>query len=145
MPTLDVLVNRVPDPPPRLAAALNQKRGTVYCAVYESATDGDHWRQIVAPAVRTIDGLLAASPGPLTLVGPSLPQEAHERADLTVLPASLAQPRSDVVYRLGRRAAIRGQWTDPAQLAPHYRRPPQALPPRPHNQKHPGPWTPPRT
>jgi len=142
VPTLDVLACNVTEPLPRLAVALNQKQQTVYCAVYEPGEAvGDslpNWSVVTPPAVRTIDELMAAAGEDTPLLAALLP----EGTNANTLPTELAQPRSEVVYRPGRRSAAAEQFTDPAALVPEYGRPPEAVTIWADNQKRAGPWSP---
>ena len=124
VPTIEVVVANVPTSAHRhVAACLNRKDDCLYAAVY--GADGSHWRPVVEAANMTWDELLARSPRPLALVGAAPPQ-ADLPADVSRLPADLARPRSDTVWRLGRARASAGRFSDPGRLLPLYARRPEA-------------------
>lgn len=117
VPTLDVLAHNAPDHVQRVAVCLNLKRETVYCALYDAKR-----QQIAEPALRSASQLLDLNPD--AILGDPLPPLPE---DAPVLPAELAIPRSEHVYRLGRSLASQNIHADPDTMAPLYIREPEAV------------------
>lgn len=124
VPGLDVLVHNAPPDVRHVAPCLNLKRQSMWCAVYRLW--GESWQIELEPALRSFDELLAAAPHPVALLGDPLP-EAPTTDGVTMLPAALATPRADVLWRLGRSLAQRQRFDDPAMLWPLYAREPEAV------------------
>ena len=74
----------------------------------------------------TLNSLLADARRPLTILAQS-PGDFDLDGHVTVLSDDLAQPRSDMLWHLGRQQAKQGKYTDPATLLPRYARPPEAV------------------
>jgi tRNA A37 threonylcarbamoyladenosine modification protein TsaB len=108
-----------------VVVCLNMKRTTVYGGVY--VRDGDAWARRGEPRLATVDELLEGAPRPAVLIGDPLPEPPDDAQGVTVLPAASARARSGAVWRLGRAAASRGAYTEPARLLPLYVRPPEAV------------------
>ncbi|MEX0775755.1 MAG: tRNA (adenosine(37)-N6)-threonylcarbamoyltransferase complex dimerization subunit type 1 TsaB [Phycisphaeraceae bacterium] len=129
VPTLGVVAQNV-DPPAmaaaHLAVCLNMKRDTVYAGIF--AWRKERWQHEGDPGVMSLGELLQRGPRPLALLGDPLPDGDGITDDqVTTLPADLARPHSDAVWRLGRTAAAAGGFTDPLALAPLYAREPEAV------------------
>lgn len=119
VPTLDVLVRQAPRDASPVAAALNLKRDTMWSAVY--AWRDERWSRVVEPALRTIGQILETTPA--AILGDPLPP----LPGVKVLPPGLAVPRSEDLWRLGRDAARRGEFTEAMALSPLYAREPEAV------------------
>ncbi len=119
VPTLDTLAEAAA--PGAVAVGLNFKRGTLYSAAYERG------ERVLDPALRTLEGLLAAAPRPVSLIAEKLPPDAALPDGVTLLPPEAATARAEVLWRLGRRLAGEGRFTDAADLSPLYVREPEAV------------------
>lgn len=117
VPSLDVLAyqNEQSDRP--VAVCLNIKRGTMYCAVYRNH------QAIVAPALRSLDELLAAveDPSQLALVSEVDLEHPAQRP----LDSAIADPRS--TWAVGQRLADQQHFTAAQDLLPLYIREPEAV------------------
>lgn len=111
-----------------LAVCVNLKRDTLYAGLFECDPDLHCWRLNQPSALWALDQLLAIAPRPLAVVGDPLPRQLLDSpADgVTLLDASLAIPRSQAVWQIGRSMANQKQYTDPLKLSPLYARPPEA-------------------
>ena len=117
VPTLEALAHQNTQPEQPVAVCLNIKRGTMYCAVYQA----DH--QIVEPALRTLDELLAAADDPAQM---SLVSEVDlEHPQQRPLENAVVDPRS--TWAVGYRLAGQQRFTDPQALLPLYIREPEAV------------------
>ena len=126
VPTLDVLAQNVPPNADRhLAVCLNRKANSVYAGIY--GVRDDQWTASDEPSLMTMAELLTVAPRPLMILGDPLPALPDSVQHVTVLPADLATPRSEAVWKLGRRLASHGQWTDALTLTPLYARVPEAV------------------
>lgn len=117
VPTLEVLARQNAQPDRPVGVCLNIKRGTMYCAVYR---DG---QQIVEPALRSMDELLAAvdDPAKLQLVSEiDLDHPAQLPLDKAVV-----DPQS--TWTVGRALAQQQRYTGPQDLLPLYIREPEAV------------------
>ncbi|MEM1210030.1 MAG: tRNA (adenosine(37)-N6)-threonylcarbamoyltransferase complex dimerization subunit type 1 TsaB [Planctomycetota bacterium] len=124
VPTLDVLAAQTPAELKHVAVCLNTKKDTVYAATYGSAEDAGVRRPLAPPTLTTLPGLLADAPPGTALLGDPLPDVPD---GVAVLDPTLALPRAETVYRLGRRLADAGEYTDPHALMPIYAREPEAV------------------
>lgn len=117
VPTLDALAfqNMQEDRP--VAVCLNIKRGTMYCALYR---DG---QQIVEPALRSMDELLAAVDKPARI---SLVSEV-DLDHPAQLPLNNAIVDPHATWTVGQRLARAGRFIDPQDLLPLYIREPEAV------------------
>ncbi|HEX7009335.1 MAG TPA: tRNA (adenosine(37)-N6)-threonylcarbamoyltransferase complex dimerization subunit type 1 TsaB [Phycisphaeraceae bacterium] len=128
VPTLDVLAQNAPPEAGHVAVCLNMKGQTCYSGVYRWA--GGLWKLVSSPLLRTMEELLREAPRPVAVLGdplPALPAELAQDEGVTILPATLAQPRSEAVWRLGRAMAQQGAWADAMRLTPLYAREPEAV------------------
>lgn len=126
VPTLDVVAHNAPPAHAHVAACLNLKRETIYCAVYRR--EGGQMTPIVPPALRALPELLHEAPRPVAVVGELLPEPAPgDDAQVTVLPPELARGRAEVVWHLGRALARAERYTDPLAIEPMYIRRPEAV------------------
>jgi len=116
---VDVLAATQPDCE-HLAVCVNRKRDTVYARLYQRG------QPTTAARVMTLNSLLADARRPLTILAQS-PGDFDLDGHVTVLSDDLAQPRSDMLWHLGRQQAKQGKYTDPATLLPRYARPPEAV------------------
>jgi tRNA threonylcarbamoyladenosine biosynthesis protein TsaB len=117
VPTLDALAiqNQRGDEP--IAVCLNIKRGTMYCAVYQNG------RQLVEPALRSMEQLLASVEDPARL---SLVSEVDlDHPAQLPLDNAIVDPRS--TWTVGRRLSRARHYTDPQALLPLYIREPEAV------------------
>jgi len=126
VPSLDVVAQNAPaDRAIRgnVAVMLSAKRGQCFTGLYERRDD--EWVATTAAALLTPAEVCERAPRPLAVIGDHLP--AHDwPGDVELLDASLAVPRGEVVWRLGRRGAEAGRFVDPLALAPLYVRLPEA-------------------
>ncbi|MEM6504439.1 MAG: tRNA (adenosine(37)-N6)-threonylcarbamoyltransferase complex dimerization subunit type 1 TsaB [Planctomycetota bacterium] len=116
VPTLDALAFQNKQGGP-VAVCLNIKRGTMYCAVYQEG------QQVVEPALRTLDEVLATieDPSQLRIVCEvNLEHPAQLPLDKAVL-----DPHA--TWSVGRSMADEGRFTAPADLLPLYIREPEAV------------------
>ena len=127
VPSLDVAALNAPADAEHVAVCLNLKKESVYCAVYQR--DGNAMKEVVEPALRTIEELLAVAPRPLTLIGDPLPvvSERESASGVVILSKEQARGRAEAVWQLGRAAARDGRFDDPLALVPLYVRPPEAV------------------
>ena len=124
VPTLDAVAHNAPNEHDHVAVALNLKRGTIYCALYQRV--GENLQQTLPPELRTIEQLLREAPRPLALLS-QMPLDLPDTTDVTTLPPEAAQPRSETVWTLGRALAAKNQYADPLTLEPLYVRRPEAV------------------
>lgn len=117
VPTLEVLAHQNAQGDKPVAVCLNIKRGTMYCAVYR---DG---QQIIEPALRSMNELLAAADDPAKLQLVSEVDLDHP-AQLP-LDKAVVDPQS--TWTLGQAYAGEGRFTAPAALLPLYIREPEAV------------------
>ena len=124
--TLWVVAHNGPAEHQHVAACLNLKRDTVYCAVYRR--EAEEMVPVLEPGLRTLTELLHQAPRPVALLGEMLPQLPRESCEgISVMPPEQARPRGETVWRLGRRLAAAGRFTDPMELEPMYVRRPEAV------------------
>ena len=127
VPTLDVVARNGPADAPHLAVCLNLKRDRFYAGLFDRREGS--WHAAGEPALMTMAELQSAAPGPLTIIADKLPDGADQAVTggVRLLPPQTAIPRSEVVWRLGRAAARRGEYTDAFDLMPLYVREPEAV------------------
>ncbi len=125
VPTTDVLVENAPADLPHVAVCVNTKRDTVYAAEYRRV--GDRWELVRPAATLPMTQVLAQGARPLAILGDRHLPEVELPTDVHRLDEALAQPRAEVVWRLGRAMAKAGRFTDPLELLPLYARPPEAV------------------
>ncbi|MEM0915630.1 MAG: tRNA (adenosine(37)-N6)-threonylcarbamoyltransferase complex dimerization subunit type 1 TsaB [Planctomycetota bacterium] len=124
VPTLDVLAAQAPAEVEHVAVCLNTKKDTVYAATYGTADKAGFRRPFATPTLGTLPDLLADAPPGTALLGDPLPEVPD---GVAVLGPTLARPRAETVYRLGRRLAAAGEYVDPHALMPIYAREPEAV------------------
>ncbi|MEM9346422.1 MAG: tRNA (adenosine(37)-N6)-threonylcarbamoyltransferase complex dimerization subunit type 1 TsaB [Planctomycetota bacterium] len=120
VPTLDALAFQSMDRncwERPIAVCLNIKRGTMYCAVYQDA------RQVVEPAIRTFDELLATVKD-LSKMRLVSEVDLEHPAQLP-LDQAVVDPHS--TWAIGRGLAREQRFTDPHDLLPLYIREPEAV------------------
>ncbi|MBX2851430.1 MAG: tRNA (adenosine(37)-N6)-threonylcarbamoyltransferase complex dimerization subunit type 1 TsaB [Phycisphaeraceae bacterium] len=117
VPTLDVLAEQNSQADRPVAVCLNIKRGTMYCAVYQGG------EQIIGPALRTLDELMAAVDEPAQLALVSEVDLEHS-AQLS-LDQAVADPCS--TWAVGQSMAQQQRFTAPQDLLPLYIREPEAV------------------
>lgn len=131
--TLEVIAQNAldaPDPPKRVAVIVDAKRGRAYAAAFtQSGTES--YAAVTAPSEVELPAFLAEQAGidpQCGVLGSGIRQhgQAVQESGLRALSNSLAEPRADVVYRLGSRQADRGQFVDYRFVLPHYIRRPEA-------------------
>jgi tRNA threonylcarbamoyladenosine biosynthesis protein TsaB len=121
--SLDVVARNAPAGVDRLAVCLNAKRGQCFTGVYQR--DGEDWRPLLEPSLLGPAELMRRIEPPLAVIGDALPPFDWPRG-VTLLPPELAEPRAEIVWRLGRRAADAGRFVTPWALTPLYVRLPEA-------------------
>ena len=110
-----------------LAVALDARHGQAWGALF-ARRDGN-----VVPAgdpvVAASQELLASWPRPLLLLGEATAHEdfSADRVETPPPDSPLHVPTADGVWRVGRRLAREGQFTDGARLLPVYSRKPEAV------------------
>lgn len=126
VPTLHVVAQNAPaEAAPCLAVCLSLKHTTMCHGLFRH--DGSQWIAQREPELTTLTELLAAAPRPLALLGDPLGDVPPLLDDqVTILPSLLALPRAEALWRLGRQAAQRGEFTNPLELLPLYVREPEA-------------------
>ena len=117
VPTLQVVAANAPAGLPRVAVMLNAKGGRCFTGIFE------HGRPTMEPALMTPAQLVEAYRGPV--IGDHLPPYDWP-ADIRLLDAGLAVPRSDAVWQIGRQMAAAGMFTPVRELLPLYVRLPEA-------------------
>lgn len=125
VPTLDVVALNTPDDVQHVAVGLNLKKETLYSGIY--TRDGDAWRALCEPALRSIAEIFDLAPRPLALLGDPLPVIENKPENVTILPAAMARAQARHLWKLGRVAAAAGAYCDPLALVPLYVRPPEAV------------------
>ncbi len=117
VPTLDALALQNAQPNKPVAVCLNIKRGTMYCAVYKND------QQIVEPALRSLEELLAAvdDPAQLRLVS----EVDLDHPGQLPLDKAVVDPNS--TWTVGQRLTAAHHFTDPHALLPLYIREPEAV------------------
>lgn len=116
VPTLDALAFQNKQPGP-VAVCLNVKRGTMYSAVYEDD------RQVIEPALRTLEELIATVDAPSQLSLVSEVDLEHPQQ----LPLESAVVDAQSTWAVGQAIAGEGRFTAPASLLPLYIREPEAV------------------
>ena len=131
VPTLGAVAQNAPPHHPLVAVLLNAKQSRCYTGLYERS--GDAWKPRTEPALLTPAELCelrarlfhgSDPPPPMAVIADKLP-DFDWPADVQYLDPTLATPRSEAVWRLGRAAAERGEFTDPLELTPLYVRLPE--------------------
>ena len=120
VPTLDVLAWQNSDGANPVAVCLNIKRGTMYCAAYQSD------QQIVDPALRSLDELIAA----VAAVDGASPLSIVSEVDLdhpSQLPLDKAVVDPHSTWTVGQRLCTAQHFTDAQALLPLYIREPEAV------------------
>jgi tRNA threonylcarbamoyladenosine biosynthesis protein TsaB len=79
------------------------------------------------PGLVTAEEFLRRAPRPLTVLGEALEFVRLEAPGVTRGDPSLDRPTPEGVWRVGRRLAEAGRFTEPAQLLPLYTRQPEAV------------------
>ncbi len=127
VPTLDVVIQNMPVSQDKLPGAgavmLNAKRGQCFTGIYEQRDEA--WVARSEAALMTPAQVCEALNGQGAVVGDHLPEHDWP-AGITVLDESLAVPRAEVVWQLGRERAARGQFVTPLEMVPFYVRLPEA-------------------
>ncbi len=110
-----------------LAVALDARHGQAWGGLF-ALRDGTVI-PVGDPVVAASRELLASWPRPLLLVGEATAHEDFSAENVEIPPADspLHVPTAEGVWRVGRRFAREGQFTDPARLLPIYSRKPEAL------------------
>ncbi len=129
VPTLEVIAQNaldVADPPPHLAVLLDAKRGNVYADAFALADD--RYIPTGEPAEVEPGAFLAKQPSTCAVLGEGIDRyrEAVDASGLIGLPESMHAARAAVVYALGWRRAVAGEFTESRRLVPHYVRLPEA-------------------
>jgi tRNA threonylcarbamoyladenosine biosynthesis protein TsaB len=127
----------------RLGVALDYKDGQVYAGLFNRAlqcpgvpratscipADAPYGEIVSAgePALAGPEEFLARAPRPLLLVGEAMELVKMEAEGVSHAPADLNLPTPEGVWRVGRRLAAGGTFTDFRQLLPLYTRKPEAV------------------
>lgn len=129
VPTLEVIAQNAGEafvPPDLVAVVLDARRGHVYGATFQRRGEGynpvsevEEWEPAEFLS-RQDEGCAIMGEGTLVY------RDAVEASGLQVLPESLHVPSAEVVYRLGRKLALRGGFTSAPELVPTYIRKPSA-------------------
>jgi len=128
VPTARVVAENVRDLDWQHLAVVLDARDGCACATLFARREGD----IVPdgkPAVAPPEQLLAAWPRPVLLVGEALAYQDFAAEGAEILPPDSPRhvPTAETVWRIGRRMARAGQFTDPLHLLPVYSRIPEAV------------------
>lgn len=123
VPTLDIVIENAPIEYEHVAVCLGAKRGQCFTGVYRRA--GDRWQRVIDPTLMTPAELLERAARPLAVVADHLPPFDWP-GDVECLDEALAEPRSQVAWRLGRAAAQAGRFVEAMALVPLYIRLPEA-------------------
>ncbi len=129
VPTLDVIAQNaldVDDPPPRLGVILDAKRKRIYAASY--ARNGRRYDRVTEPQECDPAAFLAALARSAALTGEGVlfAPDAVAAGGLHVLPPETYRARAEVVHRLARERAQRGDYDESRSLIPIYIRRPEA-------------------
>jgi tRNA threonylcarbamoyladenosine biosynthesis protein TsaB len=129
VPSLEVAAQNAleaPDPPRHVAVIIDAKRGRVFAGAF--VLSGDAYLPVCEPVEAEPRVFLTELPRPAGILGEGVSRhrDSVDAAGLAVLPETLWAPRADVVYRMGRARAARGESDDPRSLVPVYLRPPEA-------------------
>lgn len=113
----------------RVAAILDAKRGQFYIAVYE--WENERWRKVLADCLLTAEQLkerFTGDGGRIWLLGEGLVyyKDKFVSEGIDFLDEGFWWPKAANVYRLGRKKAHAGEFTDPIELVPKYLRRPEA-------------------
>ena len=129
VPTLEVIAQNVlscPDPPGRIAAILDARRGRLFGAVYERV-GADALRNTAEAALHDAEPWLQSLEQPCSVVGEGLAehQDSVIKAGLDPLPESIWLPDARQVLAIGRRLATAGLFCSQQEIVPVYLRPPE--------------------
>ena len=129
VPSLEVIAQNGldrPERPNRLAAIIDARQGKLFGAVYEPAEIGA-LNEVVPAGLHVGEQWLADLPQPCWVLGEGV--SAHtdqiQAAGLTVLPVDCWLPDARQVLIVGARRAAAEQFCAPAEIVPHYLRPPE--------------------
>jgi len=126
VPTLAAVAENVADRPwNSLGVVLDAGDGTVYAAAYRR--DGKARSEAVPPGAMTRDNFLALTPRPILLIGEGLWYHELSGEGIELADEAVRLPTAEGVWRVGRRMAEAGDFTDPDRMLPLYARPPEAV------------------
>ncbi len=110
-----------------LGVIMDARRGSVFATVFARA--GQTPRELSPGAAVAIGDFLATAPRPILLVGEGLAYESLEGdgVDAVAEQSAIHTPTAENVWRVGRRLAGAGQFTDYSRLLPTYAREPEAV------------------
>jgi tRNA threonylcarbamoyladenosine biosynthesis protein TsaB len=111
-----------------LGVIMDARRGEFHASLFARGPDGAV--EILPGGSTTAAEFLSAAPRPLVLVGEGLPYADISAPQVTIVePAAthLHLPTAEGVWRLGRKLATAGRFTDYNRLLPIYARKPEAL------------------
>ena len=117
VPTLEVVAANAPAGCTRVAVLLNAKGGRCFTGVFEKGS------AFSEPGLMTPAELCESYRG--AVIGDTPPQYDWP-GDVELLDSALSVPRSEVVWRIGRRIAEEGRFTTAMDLVPLYVRLPEA-------------------
>ncbi|MCC7407599.1 MAG: tRNA (adenosine(37)-N6)-threonylcarbamoyltransferase complex dimerization subunit type 1 TsaB [Phycisphaeraceae bacterium] len=129
VPSVEVVAQNAPGSSERpLLVCLNLKRATVYGGWFGWDGKEGWWKPAGEARLATLAEHLAEREGEVMLLGDPLAGAGGEVLEerVRVLSAAMAQPRSEAVWRLGRRRAMGGAFVEADELLPLYVRPPEA-------------------
>ena len=108
-----------------LAVIMDAREGSICAGLFERR--GGRIVQAAGPRVLTPQEFLAAAPRPLMLIGEGLAYSDLTDEKVQIGDSSLHLPTAEGVWRVGRRMAQAGQFTDCKRLLPIYVRQPKVL------------------
>lgn len=130
VPTLEVIARNAlghSNPPPRIAALLDAKRGQIFAALFERSSPGE-LRSIEPAGLHEAAAWLAKLPPETALLGEGVRAHADvcQRSGHMILEESCWPPRAEQVAVIGRRMMQAGAVCEPADILPLYLRVPEA-------------------
>lgn len=122
VPSVDVIVENLPDEATHAIIVLDAKRGQIFTARC-ARNAGGRWTTIEPAHLDTLAAMLERAPRPVHLIGEGV---SYHRAAIPDAPEviigdeALWLPRASVVGRLGHERGQAGEFTDPLRLVPTY-------------------------
>jgi tRNA threonylcarbamoyladenosine biosynthesis protein TsaB len=110
-----------------LGVVMDYKDGDLYAGLYTRAEGAGEIVPAGEPALMRPEEFLARAPRPLLLIGEALEFAAMQAGGVDHAPAELHLPTPEGVWRVGRRLAAAGVFTDYRRLLPLYSRKPEAV------------------
>ena len=125
VPTMAATAENARDLPWENLGVILDARQNCICAGLFARADGEIASRR-DPEVSTPAAFLAAAPRPLLLIGEGLAHHDLAGEGIEIGPAELHLPTAEGVWRVGRRMARDGQFTDYLRILPTYVRKPEA-------------------